>query len=666
MCPARPTPVIRLTRYLGLAGLLSLAAITLPDRGASLMYAAPWSICYWVALVVPGFVLLLRVGFPGIPLQLPTRSWRWLLAAVAIALLAAACLSPYRRPCLQWTALPLSGLATFLLVHDWLHSAPDGAARMARFSAMASGVLILASTGYWLLDLSHRPADQIFSTTLFDVRNPHPLGHSNYTAGLALLSLPWLALAAVRPQGFARFLAGLATGLAVLVLFTSGSRGGLLGLAALGVAALAGARFGWKRFALLAGAALVAAGALALANPRIRALLGPADARAAPNPGTVQRRAMVAAGLRMGADRPGLGWGLHTTPLVFPRYRAGLDGGAENVLELHSTPVELWAGLGATGVLLLGGFVFLAVRGWPRAPIAAAALTGYGVLTLTDYQFDVPVFVFALAGLAAQLAPPDPTPAGPRARLAVAVVTLGALGLVLGFGGSDPTPSMDTTALALARDPGQSPRAIALLRESLALNPDQEIAHFNLGWLLLVSDPAGAEGHFRAAAHLVPDKGGVYFGLGLARLNQGRSAGAADAFALECLNDPRFLASPWWTQPAIAAQREATQAALRRLVNDARTALLPDTWAAQQAGLILDLVPRLGLVSTGPESSYRRERTGYPVLTRNQNLPPPVDLYDVREDPRFAASLPFPLPPKGWLTGPLLLKLLDGGASSGH
>ena len=49
----------------------------------------------------------------------------------------------------------------------------------------------------------------------------------------------------------------------------------------------------------------------------------------------------------------------------------------------------------------------------------------------------------------------------------------------------------------------------ALLRESLALNPDQEIAHFNLGWLLVVRAPAEAERHFLAAARLVPDKGGA-------------------------------------------------------------------------------------------------------------------------------------------------------------
>jgi hypothetical protein len=64
-------------------------------------------------------------------------------------------------------------------------------------------------------------------------------------------------------------------------------------------------------------------------------------------------------------------------------------------------------------------------------------------------------------------------------------------------------------------------------------------------------------------------------------------------------------------------------------------------------------------VSPGSEISYRRERIGYPVLMRDQDIATPVDLYDVREDPRFPASVPFPLPSKGWLPSPRLLKLLD-------
>jgi O-antigen ligase len=666
MSHVRPQPIAVLVRVFAVAGLLGLAGITLADRGTSVMYALPGSLFYWAAVLAPALILVVRAGLAPEPLRLPERPWLWLIAASAVVLIGSALTSPYRQSCLQWTALPLSALAVFLLMYDWRHSAPDNDERFARYAAITGGVLMMASTGYWVADVIGFTRAEFFSATLFEMRNPHPLGHSNYTAGLALLSLPWLFLAGIRRRGLPRLLALTGTGLALLALFTSGSRGGLVGLAALGVAGLAAAQMGWRRFALLAGAAVLAAGVLAVANPRVRALLGPVDPLAEPNASTVQRHAMLQAGLHLGADRPLLGWGLGTTPLVYPRYRATLEGGAENILQLHSTPVEIWAGLGGAGLLLLGAFSGLVFLSWRRAPAAAATLAGYGVFALTDFQLDVPIFAFACVALAAQLAAPESAAASARIRLGLAAAVLAVMGLILALCGHDRTPELNSRALGMGSDPGSHAQAVALLRESLALNPDQEIAHFNLGWLLLVTEPAAAELHFRAALRLVPDKGGAYFGLGLAALNQGHVHVASEAFALECLNDPRFLASPWWHEPAIAAQRDAATAAFTRLAQAAITELPAATWAAQQAGRLLELAPRLGSVSAGPELNYRRERTGYPVLMRNHNLPPLVDLYIVREDPRFPASVPGALPPKGWLPSPLLLKLLDGGPASGH
>ena len=337
-----------------------------------------------------------------------------------------------------------------------------------------------------------------------------------------------------------------------------------------------------------------------------------------------------------------------------------LDGGAENVLQLHSTPLQLWAETGAISLLVALLLCVLVAWNWRLAPVAAATLAGYGVFALTDYQLDVPVFAAALAVLLAQLATPAAAPAATRSRWSLGMLVLVAASLIVLLGARDRAPLLNTEALILARDPVQHDRAVALLNESLALNPDQEIAHFNLGWLLVVSDPAGAEWHFLSAARLVPDKGGVYFGIGLARLNQGRNAGVAHAFAIECINDPRFLASPWWTVPAIAAQRDAAAIAFDKLL----APLLPtpktsNPWVEGQAALLRTLAPRLGQVSPGPEVNYRRERIGYPVLMRNLTFAPPVDLYDVREDPRFVDSVPFRLPGKGWMPSPVLLKLLD-------
>jgi tetratricopeptide (TPR) repeat protein len=324
----------------------------------------------------------------------------------------------------------------------------------------------------------------------------------------------------------------------------------------------------------------------------------------------------------------------------------------------------LWAEFGSAGILGALFLAALALRAASRATAhvpAAVALAGYAVFSVADWQLDIPVFGFALAVCLTIITEPPPSASSPRARHVVGFVTLTALAVVAVWGRADPTPELNTRALALARSgtPASAAEAAALLRASLAQNPDQEIAHFNLGWLLLVTDAAAAERHFLAAARLVPDKGGVYFGLGLARLNQGQSAPAARALALECLNDPAFLSSPWWQVPDLAALRPATTAEFNR-VSALAAASLPTTstrsWAAAQLQRVSALAPRLGEVPPGPERSYRRERTAYPVLTRTPDLPPPLDLYDVRES---AAPLTPDLPPKGWLPCPLLLQLLE-------
>ncbi len=691
-----PPPSLLLARTLAALGLGALAVITLAYPGATRMHAWPWSLACATALLAPALALIGRSLDRRAPLALPGGGWTALALASAGVVLASALLSPHRGPSLRWSAPLLAGAAWFLLGGDWLR---DDAARRERLhrAAVAAGLVVGAvSVAGWAASLRS-------GVSWLEARNAYPLGHASYTAGLALLLLPFAAGLAVRADGRWRGLAVVAAVLAVVMVFTSGSRGGWLGLAALGAVAVV--RSPWTvRTRVLLGAAAAVAGLLAVvAHPRARATLFGGSGTHLVAASEVQRTAMIIAGGRMGADRPWTGWGPGTTPLVYPNYRGGLPGGAENVLQLHSLPVHLWAELGAGGIAVLLAGTVLAGRGRARDGAALAAAAGYGAFALTDWQLDVPVFSFAVAGLAALLAPPAPRrrappgaghllrddgrrpaagaraaepggdagaerraadpggtlchvlrdkPAGPGLRApggAIAVAPLAAMGVVVLLGRPDPAPELNVRALALARDPARTEQAVALLRESLAVNPDQEIAHFNLGWLLLAREPAAAERHFQAAARLVPDKGGVYFGLGLARLNQGRAPAAARALALEALNDPTFLASPWWREPVLAAVREAGMTALAGHLGRLAAAGVP-----VPAGLRAEL---LGRVPVGPERVYRRERTGYPVLMRNLDLPPPSDLYDVREPVRLPPEIAA-LPGKGWLPGPWLLTLL--------
>lgn len=650
MTPSRdpaPATALRVSAGLALTGLAGLVVITLASPGATRMHAWPWTLAYAVALLAPALALIVRAFDRHQPLILPATPWlRLALAATAVVLLAALA-SPYRGPSLLWSAPLLSAVAVFLLAVDWLQVDPWRTEKLAAPVGLFFAFVALVSIGLWASDLPGRSAADIAAA-----RNPYPLGHSNYTAGLALLALPWFATLAWQAAGRARVAWCGALLLALALLFTSASRGGFLGLGALLAVTLLAKPIRRRRALVFS---LAAAGLLlVIAHPRTRAMLAPADPAAAPNISNVQRRAMLAAARAMGHDRPLLGWGPGTTPLVYPRYRATLAGGTDTVLQLHSAPAQLWAELGAAGLLVALGAFTLAFRGANRHPTAAAALVGYGVFSLTDWQLDVPVFAFAVALCLALLAAPAMRPSG--ARFFTGGLALLALALIALLGRRDPTPELNLRALALARDPAQAQAAAALFRDSLARNPDQELAHFNLGWLLVVRDPAAAERHFRAAAQLVPDKGGVYFGLGLARLNQGHAAPAARAFALECLNDPAFLFSPWWREPALAAQRETVAAEFARLIALAAPQLPAGGYASVTLARVAALAPQLGRVPTGPERSYRRERTAYPVLARDLDLAPPVDLFDVRE---LATPAEPSLPPKGWLPTPLLLTLLE-------
>ena len=663
----------RVITGLSVVGLASLAAVTLASPGATRMHSWPWSIAYGCALLVPAAILALRMWGKTAPLVLPGRVWFWSAIAAAVAIIVSGLASPYRGPSLLCSIPALSSIALFFLAFDWMHADEAMVAlrreKLLKFLGLSLAVIAVVSVALWATNLARLKPEEIF-----DARNPFPLGHSNYTAGLALLMLPVFWSLARSSFGVSRGRWIAATVLALVMLFTSGSRGGFLGLGVLMIVLLLTAGLGIRRTMIFGAAVALAGFLLVFGNPRTRAAL---SNREAVNASNVQRAAMSDVAIAMGRARPLLGWGLNSTPLAFPRFRAIAHGGVENVLQLHSLPLQLWAELGVPGVAGFLLFVSLVVGGLRRHRLVAATLLGYLAFAVTDYQLDVPVLAFALAILAAALASPPADPSRAPSRSTLDIFLRFAFVCIAGFARPDPTPAMNLRALALATDPTKANEAIELFKTSLALNPDQEIAHFNLGWLLVVRDPNEAAEHFAESARLVPDKGAVYFGLGLARLNQGRTVDAAHALALECVNDPVFLVSPWWKDPTVGATRSAALADAKTFLAQLRSS--PESkWITSDAEYLSELIP--WLAGTAPASdelvakantverrkyfsthptpppfaaaplvSYRRARSGYPVLMRDLDLPVPVDLFDVQENSLATGDYRFLFPAKGWL-----------------
>ncbi len=663
-----------------LLGLVALAAITVVDRGATRMFQTPWSILLTVAVLAPWIGVLMRQVSPACPLVLPPPVWRLLVGLGILVTVASAALSPWPHLSLLWASEPLSAVPWFLIVYDWAQQDPAGRRRAAGTALGWIAVVFVAlSLSLWALDVRAIPRGPDFLRQVAETRNPHPLGHSNYTAGLVLLLLPWpLAMAARTGRSRAAFLWILVCVGLVAVMITSGSRGGLLGLGAEAIVFLLFRRPSRNQLALGLGAAALAVALLAFGNPRIRALSQPANPQAQPDDSHVQRAAMARVGWHMGLARPLIGWGPETTPLAYPLFRAGVDGGAENVLQLHSAPIALWAEGGALTLAVALGVVLAGAVAATSFPAAAMALAGYVVFATTDWQVDVPVFAFLLAALLGLSVKQTDVPASRAERFALAGVAV--IFLFIGVS-PDPAPALNVRALALGTEPAQSGPAVALLTQSLALNPNQEIAYFNRGWLTVTSNPKAAAADFAAASRLVPDKGGVYFGRALAALNDGRPASeAVHWLALECLNDPAFMTAPWWRiqpflslHPAVFAEIDRTLTRLAtelpagrwpqaELVYDQSLARWLNGQASQAAvALAANTVPRRVFFSqpvarpdgAGPIVTYHRERTGYPVLMRQPDLGSPIDLYLVQEDRTWSVDRKFLFPTKGWLQGAL-------------
>lgn len=626
--PADPSS--SLTRALGVAGLAALMVVTLAHPSATRMHTWPWALIAALVWLLPVALAAVRFGTAA-SLRLPSPLISAGLALLAAGTLASACASPFSALSAARVWPTLGGIAFFLLLHDWLATA--GAAKSVRTGRVA---LIVSAGGALLVGVSLVGWWWSASPPFLIVRNTIPFGHSTYTAGVIVLLLPWFVLRTWQTHGATRIVWGAIGFAALFALAVTSSRGAVLALVAVvgcaALAAIAVAPWTRSRKLLLLAAAAAMGFAAIFTNPRLRELALHRSWGDSARESNRQRTAMFAAGVQLGRERPLLGWGPGSVPLAYPRVRAQLDGGVDNVLQLHNTPVQLWATLGLTGalavLLLVAGAAHAAARALKTSPRSATALAaiaslgGYGLFALTDHQFDLPIVAaLAATGLAMLTAAAEPlrvTPLSARIRVvsllgAAALVAAPAIalgrdllarrafeaGLVAEESGrpADFLTALDRAtqlsphdpyfqhqaagvmlrARDLEKDPGRQmelARAAATrLEASLGTGVHEEFAHFNLGWLRLdLNDPAAAARHFMAAARLVPDKGGVYLGLGLAYQASGRQDEAVRAFALEWINDPRSMTSPAWEVPALAALLPAVRSEVWRLYANLRPA----------------------------------------------------------------------------------------------
>ncbi|NEQ49502.1 MAG: hypothetical protein F6K11_05125 [Leptolyngbya sp. SIO3F4] len=93
--------------------------------------------------------------------------------------------------------------------------------------------------------------------------------------------------------------------------------------------------------------------------------------------------------------------------------------------------------------------------------------------------------------------------------------------------------------------------SLSWFRRSLKINPDQEFAYTNMGWLLINTEPEAATQSFTNSIRLIPAKKGLFFSLGYSLLQQNESTLALQAFTLEGLRNPIVLTSELWKTPLL-------------------------------------------------------------------------------------------------------------------
>lgn len=246
---------------------------------------------------------------------------------------------------------------------------------------------------------------------------------------------------------------------------------------------------------------------------------------------------------------------------------------------------------------------------------AVVALAGYAVFSITDFQMDVPM-IWLLVGLnvAVLAAIPGATGQRPKSRttrgsialaipLLLTTFTIASacnvvrnswarhefrLGMAaLNRGDTSQFLNQCEAAAGWAKDDEyylneiaavhllslqaasgkdekdtQRRQALSALQRSLTINPEQEFCYFNLGWLQLDEAPAEAIESFLKSARRVPDREGVYWGLGRSLLASGHREPAMSAFALECAVQPQTLVSPLWEDQPYAGFREIVRGKL--------------------------------------------------------------------------------------------------------
>ncbi len=253
--------------------------------------------------------------------------------------------------------------------------------------------------------------------------NTFPLGHQNFVAGFLILTLPVAIGVAFYYKDWRRWLGITATSMGLIVMVSTGSRGGFLGLGAALVLSIIFALlidWSWKKAKLGIGALLVLLSLVAILinlngnfHYRIMAIFTGQDLN------ILSRNWAWAVGYREWQDNPWFGVGIGANPYTFEQYQQGMKQYPWSQMvfqQLHNSWIQTGAELGSLGqiaiLITLGILIQIVWKLYHSSKLntlliaVLCGLVGYGAISLTDYQLEVPAIsmtLLILGSLAASL-----------------------------------------------------------------------------------------------------------------------------------------------------------------------------------------------------------------------------------------------------------------------
>lgn len=401
----------RSLQWLSCLGILSLAIFSwLPDSYFK-MVGWPWILVWQTSFLLFSVLGIIQLRSFSKPFRRLSYGIDWALIALSASLIISGIFSPF-------PILALQNIIFFfcyvLLLYSVINmTLPLAAHRLLwRYLVVVGGVAACISVALWQPN-----ADMWLSNDFQDaLSNRFPLGHHNFSGGYFVLVLPLMVAMAKTQRGFLRWVSGIASIVVAVALYSTGSRGAMLGAIAMASVTIIylfiKSRGRQRRNVLILGGVIgITILLLLLGNPRIRNMFNAeqlvpevesAQQITLADGPTKDRYFMIQAAGNMLRHKPFLGVGPGNMVRVYNLYRPIETGmGLELVQQLHSLPIHL---LGEIGLLGFGSYLALtvcvitlwystsrlALSSQDQALLSAVGISfiGYGVSSLTDYQLE--------------------------------------------------------------------------------------------------------------------------------------------------------------------------------------------------------------------------------------------------------------------------------------